>query len=309
MMFCILLYMRNNPLDSSFKPYKHCEFKPRKSILFFSTILMTQEGSKKRDLDQTFYGPFDELKIADDQVLKDIEQRTACPTCKKTVKYFCYICYKVVGMERSSIPSVKLPVHLDVIKHHKELDGKSTAIHARIIAPDDVEVHTWPQIPAFENPERTLLLFPGPNAKKFTDLPRESFDKIVVIDGTWAQAKQITKNTPILNKMQQVTVAPRKTYFWRFQNVTNEHLATIEATYYLYREFGETFEAPYSGQYDNLLYYYKFFYNLIQNSYQSRKSARFNTRHQQKDYIKYKKEEVKTEEEKEGEADKEKEKN
>ncbi|CEP14762.1 hypothetical protein [Parasitella parasitica] len=215
------------------------------------------------------------MEIADDQVLKDVQ--------------------RLVGMERSSIPSVKLPVHLDVIKHHKELDGKSTAIHARIISPDDVQIHIWPQIPDFTDPERTLLLFPGPDAKNLTDVPRESFDKIVVIDGTWKQAKQITKNTPVLNKMQQVTIAPRKTNFWRFQNVNDEYLATIEAIYYLYREFGETFEAPYNGQYDNLLFFYKFFYNLIQNTYQSRKFARFNPRHQQKDYIKYNEEEVKTE--------------
>lgn len=51
---------------------------------------------------------------------------------------------------------------VDSIKHHKELDGKSTAIHAKIIAQDDVDVHTWPEVPDFTDPERTLLLFPGP---------------------------------------------------------------------------------------------------------------------------------------------------
>ncbi|KAL7314743.1 hypothetical protein PS15m_006274 [Mucor circinelloides] len=252
-----------------------------------------EETTKKRTLDQTVEGPFDQLKIADDQVLKDIQQRSTCPSCKKTVKYFCYKCHKVVGMERSTIPSVKLPVHLDVIKHHKELDGKSTAIHAKIIAQDDVDIHTWPKVPDFSDPDRTLLLFPGPNAKQLTDIPRESFDRIVVIDGTWIQAKQITNNTPILKKMQRVTIAPRKTHFWRFQNVDDQHLATIEAIYYLYREFGETYEAPYDGKYDNLMFYYKFFYNLIQNTYQAQKSAKFSHRHQQKDYIKYKEKEDK----------------
>ena len=107
-----------------------------------------------------------------------------------------------------------------------------------------------------------------------------------MIDGTWSQAKQICKNTPILQKMQRVTIAPRKTHFWRYQNVDDFHLATIEAIYYLYREFGETYEAPYAGTYDNLLFYYKFFYDMIQDSYQS-KPKRFSKRHQQKDYIKY----------------------
>lgn len=86
--------------------------------------------------------------------------------------------------------------------------------------------------------------------------------------------------------MQCVTIAPRKTHFWRFQNVDNNHLATIEAIYYLYREFGETYQAPYDGSYDNLLFYYKFFYNMIQDNYQN-KARSFSHRHQQKDYIKY----------------------
>lgn len=48
------------------------------------------------------------------------------------------------------------------IKHHKELDGKSTAIHANIIAEDDVDLYTWPKVLEYEQPERALLLFPGP---------------------------------------------------------------------------------------------------------------------------------------------------
>lgn len=72
--------------------------------------------------------------------------------------------------------------------------------------------------------------------------------------------------------------------------VDDNHLATIEAIYYLYREYGESYEAPYDGSYDNLLFFYKFFYNLIQNAYQKNKKAKFNWRHQQRDYIKYDKE-------------------
>lgn len=42
------------------------------------------------------------------------------------------------------------------------MDGKSTAIHAKIIAEDDVDIYTYPNIPEYKQPERTLLLFPGP---------------------------------------------------------------------------------------------------------------------------------------------------
>ncbi|KAI7906654.1 DTW domain-containing protein [Cokeromyces recurvatus] len=249
-----------------------------------------ESNNRKRSIDDinTKEGPFDQLKIDNDQILKQVQQRSPCPICKKTVKYFCYKCYQIVGMQRSDIPQVELPIHLDVIKHHKELDGKSTAVHAKIIADKDVDIYTWPDVPQFEQPERTLLLFPGPGAKQLKDIPRDSFDKVVVIDGTWIQARQIANNTPILKKMQCVTIAPRQTHFWRFQNVNDEHLATIEAIYYFYREFSETFEdSSYDGRYDNLMFYYKFFYQLIQTTYRKNKSVKFNHRHQQKDYIKY----------------------
>ncbi|CAO3664777.1 unnamed protein product [Rhizopus stolonifer] len=249
-----------------------------------------QVDSVKRS-HETVQDPFQSLKIDDNQALKDATQRLACPSCNKSVKYFCYVCFLVVGMDKSKVPDVKLPVPLDIIKHPKELDGKSTAIHAKIIAKDNVHLHTWPNIPEYENPERTLLLFPGPNAKRLGDIPRETFDRIAVIDGTWIQANQIARETKVLQKMQCVAIESRKTNFWRFQMVDDHHLATIEAIYYLYREFGESYESPYNGNYDNLLFYYKFFYNLIQDTYQKNKKAKFNRRHQQKDYIKYDKEE------------------
>ncbi|KAI9281856.1 DTW domain-containing protein [Sporodiniella umbellata] len=250
---------------------------------------MSQENieSIKRSHEETG-DPFESLKIDNDQVLKEATQRLSCPTCNKSVKYFCYVCFQVVGMDRSKVPHVNLPVPLDIIKHPKELDGKSTAIHAKIIAKDDVNLYTWPKIPEYKNAKRTLLLFPGTNAKRLEDIPRDSFDRIAVIDGTWIQANQIARETKELQSMQCVAIESRKTNFWRFQMVDDHHLATIEAIYYLYKEFGESYEAPYNGSYDNLLFYYKFFYHLIQNTYQKNKQAKFNRRHQQKNYIKYK---------------------
>lgn len=58
------------------------------------------------------------------------------------------------------LPSDKLVVLS--IKHEKELDGKSTAAHARVIAPNDVNIYGWQEIPEYENPDQVLLLFPGP---------------------------------------------------------------------------------------------------------------------------------------------------
>lgn len=71
----------------------------------------SSEPSSKRAKVAT---PFDDLEISDDSILDSVTDRSECPRCKKSVKYFCYRCFDVVGMERSQIPKVKLPVRLNV---------------------------------------------------------------------------------------------------------------------------------------------------------------------------------------------------
>jgi hypothetical protein len=57
---------------------------------------------------------------------------------------------------------ILLSIIMYSIKHEGESDGKTTALHARVLANEDVGVYTWKQMPQYENPERVLMLFPGP---------------------------------------------------------------------------------------------------------------------------------------------------
>jgi len=45
----------------------------------------------------------------------------------------------------------QLPFKVDIIKHPCEVDGKSTAVHAAILAPHDVTVYRFPDIPVYTN--------------------------------------------------------------------------------------------------------------------------------------------------------------
>lgn len=58
--------------------------------------------------------PFKNLKIQDDTVLYNHTKRVKCPTCHKHIKHYCYYCYKVMDMDRSEVPFVKLPCTIDV---------------------------------------------------------------------------------------------------------------------------------------------------------------------------------------------------
>jgi len=47
----------------------------------------------------------------------------------------------------------QLPIKIDIIKHSRERDSKSTAVHAAILAPADVKIYTYPDFPEILNKE------------------------------------------------------------------------------------------------------------------------------------------------------------
>ncbi|KAJ9062274.1 hypothetical protein DSO57_1012490 [Entomophthora muscae] len=225
-------------------------------------------------------------------------KRIKCPECSTSVKYFCYYCRKNVGAHADKVPQIDLPIPLDIIKHPHENDGKSTGLHAKLLAPNSTTVLTYPiPLDQYLNPEKCLLLFPGPTAVPIgqilsaepADAKETGFERIVVIEGTWYQAHQMVRDTPALSKMKHITFAHSyQTVFWRFQQTDPCHLATIEAIYFVYREY---LEAKPSESYNigSLLFYYNFFYQLIQDNYksgQAKKDGRKFTSRHSTNYIK-----------------------
>uniref|UniRef100_A0A8C4MEN6 tRNA-uridine aminocarboxypropyltransferase 1 n=1 Tax=Equus asinus asinus TaxID=83772 RepID=A0A8C4MEN6_EQUAS len=64
-----------------------------------------------------------------------------------------------------------LPLKIDIIKHPNETDGKSTAIHAKLLAPDFVNIYTYPCIPEYEEKDHEVaLVFPGPKSVSVKDI-------------------------------------------------------------------------------------------------------------------------------------------
>ncbi|KAG0277208.1 DTW domain-containing protein 1 [Linnemannia exigua] len=316
------------------------------------------------DSNKKHTSPFAQFNISSTDVLDTIE-KAHCPDCNRNVRYFCNRCLKTVGCPEGAVPQLKLPIKLDVIKHEQERDGKSTALHAKILAPDHVEVYAWKDMPKYENVDRLLLLFPSPGAKQLSEIDPASFDKLVVIDGTWEQANKMSRSDSPLLRMKRVTIAPHETLFWRHQKKASDHLATIEAIYYFLREYHETYLTavpqprpstatevlaasqeepsstisdtnnttapestssatpssssstlqstesftsndnqskvitphkewidshrlgPYTNQFDDMLWFYKYFYELIQKTYRERTDGKEFTLKHTKGYIQY----------------------
>lgn len=101
------------------------------------------------------------MKLDDFTILDTIEGRFNCSQCQRSRKFFCYNCYIPVGDLGEIVPKVTIPIKIDIIKHKKEIDGKSTAIHAAVLAPNQVRIHTYPDIPDYSQEEGVVLIFPS----------------------------------------------------------------------------------------------------------------------------------------------------
>ncbi|XP_067020949.1 tRNA-uridine aminocarboxypropyltransferase 1-like isoform X3 [Acropora muricata] len=203
--------------------------------------------------------PFSNLKIASHEFLRGLE-RQPCPNCCASRKYYCYVCYITVGVNRSLIPTIKLPIKVDIIKHKGELVGKSTATHARILAPEDVTIHVYPAVPDFKDERKVIIVFPAKDAISLKTLGEihntgsmhlpesagsDLFDRVVFIDSTWQQCHKIIADEKLVG-FQKVKLENAMTHFWR----------------------------EYDGKYDNLLFFFAFQYNLIQEEQAKKLKAR-----------------------------------
>ncbi|XP_040426016.1 tRNA-uridine aminocarboxypropyltransferase 1 isoform X1 [Cygnus olor] len=130
--------------------------------------LESQTPSSFRD------NPLQQLQLASQEVLENAKKsgRSKCPRCNSSRMFYCYTCFvPVETVPTKEIPTVKLPLKIDIIKHPNETDGKSTAVHAKLLAPDDVTIYKYPCIPEYKEKRHEIaLIFPGPNSVSVKDI-------------------------------------------------------------------------------------------------------------------------------------------
>ncbi|KAK7490808.1 hypothetical protein BaRGS_00017864, partial [Batillaria attramentaria] len=98
------------------------------------------------------------------------------------------------------------------------------------------------------------------------------FERAVFIDCTWNQTKNIIQDER-LKDLRRVQINNYTTQFWRCQEgLPLSHLSTIEAIYYFVREYHEeVLGETYLNEYDNLLFFFVYFYKKIREKYQGGK--------------------------------------
>ncbi|RWS31240.1 DTW domain-containing protein 1-like protein [Leptotrombidium deliense] len=225
------------------------------------------------------------LKIDNTEPMDAVEDRDICVKCNKSRRYFCYSCCLPMDSIKSFLPFVRLPLKVDIIKHAKEVDGKSTSSHAAILAPNDVKLYIYPNVPDFSN-EKVVLVFPNDKAltmDKYFEKCKYSagenlkfpFDRVVFIDSTWRQTKLILSD-PRMKSLPTICLQSHLSLFWRHQKEKPlTYLSTIEAIYYFFVDLHSISEkSEYSGQYDNLLFFFKYTFFKVREVYERKQKIR-----------------------------------
>jgi DTW domain-containing protein YfiP len=223
--------------------------------------------------------------------LRAVHMRCECPRCHRSVKFFCYHCLWLIPELEGRLPKVRLPVPLTVLMDYRELRGKSTAVHAVLLSDDCDLVHVNPhdggELETILRPHLTgksALLFPDDAAITAQEVDWMSIERIIVIDGTWTQARTVSQVISRLGcqvmRVKLTDSAP--TRFWRYQHLGPQCLSTIEA---ITRAYQEAFPQLHMS-FEPLLTIFDFMYELIQRDYRENPERLFTSRHRSQ-YIRY----------------------
>ncbi len=84
---------------------------------------------------------------------------------------------------------------------------------------------------ALELPDGAAVLFPGPGARDLTSLPQSQRpSSLVVLDGTWHQARALYRDIPALHSLPRVAFDPERPSQYRIRKEpSGECVSTVEA--------------------------------------------------------------------------------
>jgi DTW domain-containing protein YfiP len=160
--------------------------------------------------------------------LADLAPRALCPRCRRAQR----VC--VCAHDPALAPATRVLI----VQHPREAGvAVGTASMAARCLPGStlvvgVALDAHPTVKAaLADPERpAILLSPGPDARDLASDPPAGPATLVVVDGTWAQAKKLLKVNPALAALPRYALAPTEPSEYSIRREPSaECLSTIEA--------------------------------------------------------------------------------
>ena len=157
-----------------------------------------------------------------------LEPRPRCERCRRPTS----VCYC------AAIPTLPTQTRVVILQHPRERDMPiGTARMASLCLPQS-ELHVgvrWSEHAALQHvladPARpAILLYPGPGARDILREPPRGPVTLVVVDGTWSQAKSVVRDNPILHALPRYAFATPEPSHYRIRREPRaEYVSTIEA--------------------------------------------------------------------------------
>jgi DTW domain-containing protein YfiP len=123
-----------------------------------------------------------------------------------------------------------------LVQHPRERDvaiGTARMTHLSLPGSRLVEGLAFDDHPALQDifDDDTAVLYPGEDARPLDDWLTRRPRRLVVVDGTWSQAKKLLRLNPRLAALPRLSYSPAQPGNYRIRREpTAQHLSTIEAT-------------------------------------------------------------------------------
>jgi DTW domain-containing protein len=153
--------------------------------------------------------------------------RPVCARCRRPIS----VCYC------AHLPELATRTRVVVLQHPRERRvGIGTARMAHLALPNSVlrvglDFARDPVVvAALARPQPAYLLFPRPGAVAVAELPRSGSITLVVLDGTWAQARKLLHRNPALAALPGIALSPRRPSGYRIRRQPAPFcVSTVEA--------------------------------------------------------------------------------
>ncbi len=142
-----------------------------------------------------------------------------------------------------SVPSIDNRTHIHIIQHPRERRHPVGTVRLLKAGLQRVTVHVMsPHDEDFSGLESAIpatagFLFPGPGARFIDDLePHERPDELLVLDGTWGQARALFREGPWMAQLPRFVLKPPEPSRYRIRKEPKaEFVSTLEAVLYALR--------------------------------------------------------------------------
>lgn len=160
------------------------------------------------------------------------EPRAMCGRCRRPVS----VCYC------AALPRLETRTRVVILQHPRERDMAIGTARMAALALPGAELHVgmrWGEHAALgralADPARPpILLYPGPGARDVLREPPPGPVTLVVVDGTWSQAKTVVRDNPILQALPRYAfVAPAPSEYRIRKEPSDAVVSTIEAIMYV----------------------------------------------------------------------------